>query len=69
MQGRWELIAESGKKVASLGVREVSITEKVAAARQHVADRLGPALRKLFVMCRRAGRVRMALDQDRLLGR
>jgi len=29
LQGRWELIAESGEKGASLGVREVSITEKI----------------------------------------
>ena len=29
LQGRWELIAESGGKEASLGVREISVTEKI----------------------------------------
>ena len=29
LQGRWELIAESGEKEASLGVREISVTEKI----------------------------------------
>jgi uncharacterized lipoprotein YmbA len=46
LQGRWELIAESGGKQESLGVREATVTEKVDGAGY---DALVAAMQKAIV--------------------